>query len=265
VVESVAQTSAAETWTAAQTGAGVTGTGPNPTSSGTSTGTSRNGSNASNSATGSAGNSGGKDGTEAKSSSTAVIAGGVVGGVVGLAALGTLIFFLVRRSHTKQADVAAAASSAHGKNEAGNSPDYGGKPELAGNPINAVGSPSPSSSTLKANANVRTHAVSPVSGDGAWASPPSNQAELHGQEAVQLMGYPQNAAYQQGHAYPSQPLAPQEAYGQPVYEMHQQQQPVQWTQSRPVTEYERQLSQQQQHTGWSPAAELDAHHPVQTR
>lgn len=222
-----------------------------------------------------------------------------MGGIVGLAALGILLFFLIRRTRKKHAD----ALLRHGNDGAGNAPDQGGKPELAGNPVNAAAPPSPSSSKLKATTNERTHAVSPVSARGAWTPPPPNQAELHGQAAgppsngaelagrgqppahplstselagpppgqaamPELMGHPQNASSQQGHNYGLQPSTPQEAYGQPVHEMqgvHQHQHPVQSGHSHPLADHGRQSAQQQQHSGWGPVAELDGHHTAQSR
>ena len=71
--------------------------------------------------------------TSSKSSNTGAIAGGVVGGVVGLAAVGLLAFFLIRRQNAKQNERSNRSSANNMSGiiapDAGRSPSfYGGSP-----------------------------------------------------------------------------------------------------------------------------------------
>jgi hypothetical protein len=207
ITESIAQ--AYPTASAGNLGGGGGG-GAKPTTTDKATGTDRSSSTA-----GAANGGGSADGNGGPK--TAVIAGVIAGVVVALIGVGALIWFLVKQSRKKQADAAAlAATNANLQNQG---PDYNGKPELAGNPINPPHSPSPS--MLKAHAGNRVETISPVSAHGSAWTPPPSKAELHGQGAP-YPPMPPNAAElagqgQQGSLYmpPNRP----ELMGAPGYPM----------------------------------------------
>ncbi|KAK3381464.1 hypothetical protein B0H63DRAFT_205877 [Podospora didyma] len=155
-----------------------------------------------------------------------LVAGGAIGGVVALAAIGILIFFLVKKSQKRKA-------AAHQVLPDTSTPDnggYDGKHELASDSIAAplagpLPPPSPSPSTLKVGPH-RGDNVSPVSAHASVYSPPPNKAELSGAappppmpNELQAQGvYPPtpNSAELYGQQRPAYPPAPNSAelYGQ---------------------------------------------------
>lgn len=207
--------SIAQTYPNAATGFGATNTGSGGAKS---TGTNKGTGTASGASNTTAPNGG--PAANGSGSKVGVIAGAVAAVVVALLAIGAITIFLVKRSRRKQAEAANLAPGHQNINNNGPDPEF--KPELAGNPINAMPPASPSPSMLKVNASGRAETVSPASthGGSAWAPPP-HQAELHGQDAP-YPPMPANAAElagqgQQGSPYAS-PNRP-ELMGAPGYPM----------------------------------------------
>ncbi|XXG95863.1 hypothetical protein Hte_002134 [Hypoxylon texense] len=142
-------------------------------------------------------------------SNVGMIVGVVIGVVAAIAAICFIIFFFRKRSQRNQGQDQAAAPST--------GPEGSGKPELDGTGAGLAGGISPS--TLKAETVSRVDNVSPIS---AYSSP--NTSELPGQNIRPLQPHMPQVPELYAQSQPS-PHAPQEAYGQQIYEASGQHQP----------------------------------------
>ncbi|KAK3303372.1 uncharacterized protein B0T15DRAFT_272618 [Chaetomium strumarium] len=163
-----------------QTGGSGTGTG---SGSGSGSGSGNGGSNGD----GSAGSAEGNSTSGSSGPSTGAIVGGVVGGIGGLALLGALIFFVMKRVRKGKSGALPVPDTANPANRPPGGPvGFGGKAELPSDSAAASPPPpSPSPSTLKVGAvPARGDTVSPVSDNTSSAKSPPNQAELSGQSTL---------------------------------------------------------------------------------